>query len=77
MNAWVLWYDYGEHESGAEIVRVYLDETRAREDFALVEHSMGNRYHLTPTSLIGHAQVMREANQTHGPAELFPFKRDA
>jgi hypothetical protein len=46
MNAWVLWSDYGQ-EGGAEISRVYLLETRAKEDFALVEGSGYKQWHLS------------------------------
>lgn len=35
MTAWVLWHIYGDG-SGAHVERVYLDETRANEDHALL-----------------------------------------
>jgi hypothetical protein len=54
MNAWVLWID-GPQE--VEILRVYLEETRAREDFALVESNA--HFHLTSVPMIGHSQVYR------------------
>ena len=34
-KAWVLWHQYSD-KSGAHIERVYLDEKRAREDYALL-----------------------------------------
>lgn len=33
---WVLWFEYFD-SSGCEVVRIYDDENRAKEDFELVE----------------------------------------
>ena len=51
MNAWVLWSDYGQ-EGGAEISRVYVTETRAKQDFALVDGSGYKQWHLTETPIM-------------------------
>jgi hypothetical protein len=51
MNAWVLWSDYGQ-EGGAEISRVYLNETRAKEDLALVDDSGYKQWHLSETRVM-------------------------
>lgn len=40
MTAWVLWHMYGDGSS-AHVERVYLDEARANEDFALLTEGNG------------------------------------
>ena len=42
---WVLWREWGDH-SGIQIVRVYDNEKRANDDFALVEEDQIRNWHL-------------------------------
>jgi hypothetical protein len=44
-SVWVLSWHYSDRSGGA-IVRAYEDETRAREDFALVEEDYTRNYEL-------------------------------
>lgn len=53
MKAWVLWWRYSDGSS-FEVVRAYLDETRAKEDFDLVsQYSEGKTYYLSVVPCFG------------------------
>lgn len=52
-KTWVLWWSYYDH-SGFEVCRVYLDESRANEDFDLVRDlNDSRRWMLTETFIYG------------------------
>lgn len=52
-RAWVLWWRYHDG-SAAELVRVYLDQERARQDLALAEAARGDRvFELAEMPLFG------------------------
>jgi hypothetical protein len=61
MKAWVLSWNYGPFEGPSKIVRVYLDEQRARDDYALVEDEQDRRWELDEVPAIGQRQKGKDS----------------
>jgi hypothetical protein len=58
-KAWVLWFTYSD-SSGTGIERVYDNEDRAKDDFALVSEEQGLRkWHLDEVPFFTTGVVMR------------------
>ena len=56
-NAYVLWYSYWD-KSGSGVLRTYLDEERAKEDFRLLEGVCDSKeYKLSTVPLCGDKRV--------------------
>lgn len=74
-SVWVLWHHYGD---GAHIERVYLDETRAREDYELtVAVALSDaEWYLSETELFGKLNSAGKSVGGHArAASLSPERR--